>query len=113
MANNYNLEKVNAIAEDDKEFVAVLVQTLLDELPEDVTMLQQAVEAVDYEQTYQVAHKMKPTIELFGLKHYDTLIEIQNWGKFSQKDKTIDSQLEVFVHSVNKALSEIKNDFNL
>jgi HPt (histidine-containing phosphotransfer) domain-containing protein len=113
MASNYNLEKVNAIAEGDKEFVNVLVQTLLDELPEDVTMLQQAVEALDYEQTYQVAHKMKPTIELFGLKHYDTLIEIQDWGKLILKDKSIDSQLEVFIHSVNKALLEIKTDFNL
>lgn len=113
MASNYNLDKVNAIAEDDKDFVAVLVRTLLDELPEDAIDLQKAVNAVNYEQTYQVAHKMKPTIELFGLKHYDTLIEIQDWGKHSQTDKTVQSQLEVFIHSVNKALEEIKTDFNL
>ena len=76
-------------------------------------MLQQAVEAVNFDQTYQIAHKIKPTIELFGIKDYTALLEIQDWGKLNQKDKVITPQLDVFIHSVNKALSEIKTNFNL
>lgn len=113
MASNYNLEKVNAIADGDQDFILVLVQTLLDELPEDAKTLQQAVTSNNFEQTYQIAHKLKPTIALFGIKHYSSLIEIQDWGKLTQKDKVITSQLEVFVNSVNKALQEIKTNFNL
>ena len=56
---------------------------------------------------------MKPTIDLFELGVLDTLIEVQDWGKFEKKDLDITPQLEVVLIAVDNALEEIRSDFNL
>jgi len=43
----------------------------------------------------------------------DTLIEVQDWGKFEKKDLDITSQLAIVISAVDKATAEIKSDFNL
>ena len=56
---------------------------------------------------------MKPTIDLFELGILETLIEVQDWGKFTKTDVNIKEQLDVVIAAVDKALLEIKSDFNL
>jgi hypothetical protein len=56
---------------------------------------------------------MKPTVDLFELGVLDTLIEVQDWGKFTKNGEDITSQLEIVATAVENALEEIKTDFNL
>ena len=44
MASFYSLDKVNDIADNDSDFIKVLVQTFLEEIPEDLEQLSSAVE---------------------------------------------------------------------
>ena len=56
---------------------------------------------------------MKPTVDLFELGVLDTLIEVQDWGKFEQTDKNVDAQLQIVLTAVDNAVNEIKSDFGL
>lgn len=113
MEQYYKLNKVRELADGDDSFVAALAQTFLEEVPADADILKQAVENKNYLLSYQTAHKMKPTIDLFGLGVLEDLIVIQDWGKFEQKDKDISDKLHVVLTAIEQASEEIKDDFNL
>tara|TARA_Y100000815_G_scaffold91163_2_gene80046 strand:- start:1438 stop:1779 length:342 start_codon:yes stop_codon:yes gene_type:complete len=113
MPQHYKLDRVREMADNDEDFVAALAAAFLEEVPEDAQRLKVAVPNKDYRETYQAAHKMKPTIELFDLGVYDQLIEVQDWGKFEQKDKDVEKQLQDVLSAVENATNEIKSDFGL
>lgn len=113
MAEHYKLERVRELADNDEDFVVALVGAFLEEVPEDAERLRKSVPARDYKETYQAAHKMKPTIDLFELGVYDQLIEVQDFGKFEQTDKDVSEQLQTLLTAIDSAVEEMKNDFGL
>ncbi len=113
MGQNYKLHRVRELADNDEEFVVALAQTFLEEIPEDAAILEQSVNDENYMQTYQSAHKMKPTIDLFELGVLDDLIEVQDWGKYEQRSKDISDKLQIVLTAVKNAVDEMKADFNL
>jgi HPt (histidine-containing phosphotransfer) domain-containing protein len=113
MEQHYKLFRVRELADGDEDFVAALAEAFLEEVPEDADRLKKAVAENDYHNTYQAAHKMKPTVDLFELGVLDMLIEVQDWGKFEKSDLDITSQLNTVMSAVDKAVAEIKSDFNL
>lgn len=113
MSKYYQLHRVLEMAEGDEDFVAAIAAAFIEEVPEDAARLKKAVPAKDYKEVYQAAHKMKPTIDLFELGVLDTLIEVQDWGKFEQTDKNVDQQLQLVLNAVENATNEIKADFGL
>ncbi|MDP5158982.1 MAG: Hpt domain-containing protein [Flaviramulus sp.] len=113
MEQHYKLYRVRELADNDEDFISTLAEAFLEEVSVDADRLKKAVSEKDYYNTYQAAHKMKPTIDLFELGVLDTLIELQDWGKFEKKDLDITPQLEVVLIAVDNALEEIRSDFNL
>ena len=113
MEQNYKLDRVRELAGGDEEFIETLAMTFIEEVPEDAKLLQTAVVSKDYLAAYKSAHKMKPTVDLFDLGVLDDLIEVQDWGKFEQRDKDISKKLEIVLNAVERATEEIKADFNL
>ena len=113
MEQYYKLDRVRELADNDVEFVKTLAMTFIEEVPEDARLLQIAVVSKDYLAAYKSAHKMKPTIDLFDLGVLDDLIEVQDWGKFEQREKDISGKLEIVLEAINKATEEIRADFNL
>ncbi|MBF8151129.1 Hpt domain-containing protein [Winogradskyella sp. F6397] len=113
MSQHYKLHRVREMADNDEDFVAALAAAFLEEVPEDAERLRTAVPAKNYKEVYQAAHKMKPTVDLFELGVLDTLIEVQDWGKFEQTDKNVDEQLTTVLTAVDNAVAEIKADFGL
>jgi len=113
MEQHYKLFRVRELADNDEDFIQTLAETFIEEVSVDAERLKKAVAEKNYQETYQAAHKMKPTIDLFELGILDTLIEVQDWGKFTKTDLDIEEQLDVVITAVDKALLEIKSDFNL
>ncbi|NCQ57500.1 MAG: Hpt domain-containing protein [Flavobacteriales bacterium] len=113
MEQHYKLYRVKELADNDQDFIGALAAAFLEEVPEDAERLKKAVAEKDYYNAYQAAHKMKPTIDLFELGVLDTLIEVQDWGKFEKKELDISNQLEIVLNAVDKATNEIRSDFNL
>lgn len=113
MEQNYKLLRVRELADGDEVFIAALAEAFIEEVPEDAERLKNAVAQKDYYTTYQAAHKMKPTIDLFELGVLQDLIIVQDWGKFEKKDLDVSHELELVLAAVENATQEIKTDFNL
>lgn len=113
MEQHYKLFRVRELADGDEDFIAALAEAFLEEVPEDADRLKKAVAEKDYYNAYQAAHKMKPTVDLFELGVLDILIEVQDWGKFEKRDLDVSPQLSIVISAVDKAVAEIKSDFNL
>lgn len=113
MEQYYKLHRVKELADNDMDFVKALAETFLEEVPEDAERLERAVSEEDYRETYQAAHKMKPTIDLFELGVLEDLIVVQDWGKFEKQGEDCSSQLALVLNAVKQAIAEIKIDFDL
>lgn len=113
MEKHYKLVRVRELADNDEDFIAALAAAFLEEVPEDAERLKKAVAENDYYNAYQAAHKMKPTVDLFELGVLDTLIEVQDWGKFEKRDMDVQHQLDIVLTAVEQAVDEIRSDFNL
>ena len=113
MEKHYKLFRVKELADGDTDFIMAIAQAFLEEVPEDAARLKKAVAEHDYYNTYQAAHKMKPTIDLFELGVLSDLIEVQDWGKLEKKGEDVSDQLQLVLTAVENAAAEIKNDFNL
>lgn len=113
MPEHYKLDRVRELADNDEDFVMALAAAFIEEVPEDAERLRTAVPARDYFETYQAAHKMKPTVDLFELGVLDTLIEVQDWGKLEKSDEDVDEQLQIVLTAVENATNEIRSDFGL
>ena len=112
MSGFYDLSKVEEIAQGDTNFVKVIVSTFLEEMPNDTAALEQAYKDTDYEQVYQLAHKIKPTVELFGLGVLDEVIFIQDWGKFKKSDTCIKKQMAIVLDRIQTVVLELKKKCN-
>ncbi|WCO00943.1 Hpt domain-containing protein [Psychroserpens ponticola] len=113
MEQSYKLYRVRELADNDEDFVAALAAAFLEEVPVDAERLKIAVAENDYYNTYQAAHKMKPTVDLFELGVLQDLIVVQDWGKFEKADEDCTRELELVLTAVEKATAELKADFNL
>jgi hypothetical protein len=113
MEKHYDLIKIRALADNDQDFINTLAMAFLEEVPEDARLLKIAVDSKDYLAAYRTAHKMKPTIDLFGLGVLEDLIEVQDWGRLEQREINIIPKLDIVLAAIEKAKVEITEDFNL
>ncbi|MCK0125865.1 Hpt domain-containing protein [Gelidibacter sp. F2691] len=113
MEENYKLYRVRELADGDEDFVMAIAAAFLEEVPEDAERLKKAVAERDYYTTYQAAHKMKPTIDLFELGVLEDLITVQDWGKLEKKDEDVTAQLQTVLEAIENTVEEIKTDFKL
>ena len=114
METYYKLFRILELADGDEDFVKTLAAAFLEEVPEDAARLKKAVAEKDFYNTYQAAHKMKPTIDMFELGVLGDLIIVQDWGKLENLDNIdVSDQLQLVLNAVENASKEIKVDFNL
>ncbi|WP_033959169.1 hypothetical protein [Psychroserpens jangbogonensis] len=113
MEQHYKLYRVRELADNDEDFVAALAAAFLEEVPVDAERLKIAVAEQDFYNTYQAAHKMKPTIDLFELGVLQDLITVQDWGKLEKAGEDCSKELQLVLTAVENVTAEIKQDFNL
>ncbi len=113
MENSYKMHRLRELADNDQEFLLALAQTFLEEVPADANTLKEAVENENYMLTYQTAHKMKPTIDVFELGVLNELLDIQDWGKFEKRNEDVSMQLHKVLKAIDATSAELKIDFNL
>ena len=113
MEKHYKLFKIKELADGDQDFILTIAQVFTEEVPVDILKLKEAVVQNDFESAYQAAHKLKPTLILFQLDVSSTLLEIEKWGKKELKLVDVLQKLEEVVLSVELAVAEIKEDFEI
>jgi len=113
MSKIYSIDSLKEIAGDDQDFMAVVAQTFLDEIPPDLKAMVEAVENENRELAYQFAHKMKPNIEMFGINLLKEITTIEAWTKTSKNRASIDPLVGKVNETLHQVFDELKSDFKL
>lgn len=113
MEAHYSIESLQEIAGGDKDFMTVVAQTFLEEIPTDLVALAEAIENNNKELAYQFAHKMKPNFEMFGLGLQKDITTIESWTNSSKSNSAISENIEKVVATVTVVIEELKRDFNI
>lgn len=106
----YDLALINEISDNDPEFIKTMVDTFLQEMPLDLESLAIAVVEEDRENVHRYAHKMKPSLELFGLKGHHYALVLEAWGK-SKEQKDIHEDFMSLHQELEETLIELQRDF--
>lgn len=113
MNKHYKKESLSEIAGGDEDFMVVVAQTFLEEIPPDLASMEEAIDNDNKELAYQFAHKMKPNLEMFGIELAKDIAAIESWTKTTKNKTTIEQNIEKIVYTLSKVFNELKNDFNL
>ncbi|MDN3593413.1 Hpt domain-containing protein [Zunongwangia endophytica] len=111
--STYNLKDVEEMADGDQEFLMVVVQTFLEEIPPDVAAMNEAIANGNATLAYRYAHKMKPNLKLFGLKLMPQITIIEQWSKQGKNKEDVPQAGRIITTKVDKVCEELKEDFNL
>ena len=112
MDKHYSIESLKEVAGGDLEFMAIVAQTFLDEIPPDLRSMEEAIANDNKELAYQFAHKMKPNLEMFGIALQKDITSIESWTKTSKNKATIVAHLEVISTTLAHVFDELKADFS-
>ena len=113
MSKHYSVESLSEIAGGDTDFMAVVAQTFLDEIPPDLASLEEAITNDNKELAYQFAHKMKPNIEMFGVDVVKDITFIESWTRTSKNKSTVTAQIHNISTTLRRVFEELKADFQL
>ena len=114
MAINYNLSKVYELSDNDTEFVMQIISLFVTEVPQDLIQIEQGIKDKEHKQVYAYAHKIKPTLDLLGMTMaYEEILQVEAWTRSEGKKKEIEATFESIQNQVNKAIKEIKKDFDV
>ena len=114
MALHYNLAKVYALSDNDPEFVLQIVTLFVNEIPEDIAEIKEGIKKKDHKHAYSYAHKVKPSLDLLGLKvAFEEILQIEAWTKIEGEKKEIKETFKSIKNQVKHAIKELKKDFDL
>jgi len=114
MALHYNLAKVYALSDNNPEFVLQTIKLFVAKIPKDLAEIKRAIKTKDYKHAYSYARKVKPSLDLFGLKvAFEEILQVEAWTKTEGKKKEIKETFKSLKHQVGDAIKELKKDFNL
>jgi len=114
MALNYNLSKVYALSDNDPEFVNQVVTLFVTEVPQDLLQIKLGIKTKDHKLAYSYAHKIKPTLDLLGMTMaFEEILQIEAWSKREGRRKEINDTFDSVESQIEKAVKEIKKDYDL
>ncbi|MGV6828160.1 MAG: Hpt domain-containing protein [Flavobacteriales bacterium] len=113
MNKHYSKDNLKAIADNDPDFMVIIAQTFLEEIPTDLNALQEAITNNNKDLAYQFAHKMKPNIEMLGIEVFKDLKTIEDWTKTSKRVEAVNTNIKNVVSILNHVFNELKSDFDL
>lgn len=110
----YNLDKLIEMADGDQDFINSVISVFLEEVPQDLEHLESAIENMDYENVYKLAHKIKPNVDLLGMEQTRaTALEIETLGKSSENSAEIEEKFPLLKKDIHQVISELKKDFDI
>lgn len=110
----YSLDKINEMADGDEDFIHSVISVFLDEVPQDLSGLEEALANENYQLVYQLAHKIKPNVDLLGMEQTRAAaLEIETLGKNEANMEEIKSIFPGLKKDVEQVVAELKKDFDL
>jgi len=111
MDTHYSKASLSAIADGDQDFMSIVAQTFLEEIPPDLEGLTKAIQSNNKELAYQFAHKMKPNFEMLGIAVQKDVKSIESWTKSSRSETTVQENIDTLNRVLSHVFEELKTDF--
>lgn len=109
----YSLDKINEMADGDQDFIHSVISVFLEEVPVDLAGLEKALEEENYQQVYQLAHKIKPNVDLLGMEQTRAAaLEIETLGKSEANMSEIKDVFPRLKTDIQQVVSELRKDFD-
>ena len=110
----YDLARLEAVAEGDKDFIVKVLKVFIVEVSADIQKMQDAFKADEMLEISKLAHKIKPNLILLGLDHAASLcMRIEKNRLTPMPVATLIKQLNDLQASVAEVVGVIKRDFSL
>ncbi|PQJ32158.1 hypothetical protein BST92_09580 [Nonlabens arenilitoris] len=106
----YDLQKLKELSDNDAGFIKDMVNMFITEIPKDLEHLAVAIIDDDRARVHEYAHKMKPSIDMFGLDCLSDILIIEAWGK-SNDEMEIKEHFMRVNQELDMALIQLKRDF--
>ncbi|MGJ8685477.1 MAG: Hpt domain-containing protein [Nonlabens sp.] len=106
----YNLQKIIDLSDNDPTFIKDMVDMFINEIPRDLEHLAVAVIEDDRASVHDYAHKMKPSLDMFGLSCLSDMLILEAWGK-SKDEMEIKEHFMRINQELDMALIQLKRDF--
>lgn len=98
------MNQLRELAGGQEEFVQTMVDTFLEHTPVHLKELMEAYAAKDFIHVGAMAHKIKPSIDLFGISALTTSIrEVERIGKSGSAEPELDE----LISQVNSTLEQV------
>ncbi|MEY8019765.1 Hpt domain-containing protein [Muriicola sp. SD30] len=110
----YSLDKLNEMADGDNDFVLSVITVFLEEVPQDLEDLENAIDKGDYENVYQLAHKIKPNVDILGMEQTRAIaLEIETLGKDEKNKVLIEEKFPALKKDIHQVIGELRKDFEV
>jgi len=110
----YNLDKINEMADGDEDFVNSVISVFLEEVPQDLEDLENALNQQNHDQVYKLAHKIKPNVDLLGMEQTrEAALQMETLGKNEASISEIQQIFPALKKDIHQVVSELKKDFHL
>jgi hypothetical protein len=114
MAIHYNLAKVYADESVNQDVTKKILLDFIAHIPTEIKKIEFGIETKQYDAVKTLTEKIKPSFDTFGMNTaYEELELIENWSQVKGRRKEVAANFKNVQHKVNKAIKEIKKDFNL
>lgn len=106
----YDLSQLNELAGGSQEFVQTMIDTFIEHTPEQFNSMKAAFEQQDYKTMGDLAHKIKPSIDLFQIKDMgETIRSIERQGKNMDPLPDLGTQISELGSILFTAMDQLKN----
>jgi len=109
----YAIDSLKEVMGDVPDFIRIVVQTFLDEIPSDIEGLKSAVASGNRKRAYGFAHKMKPNIEMFGVDLMKNIRSIETWSRSVKDVDSVQYLVDEMDQTLNAVFNALRKDFNL
>ena len=91
-----------------------IITLFVTEVPEDLKQIDLGIKTKDHKLAYSYAHKIKPSLDLLGMTvAFEEILQVEAWTKAEGKRKEINDTFASIQSQIEKAVKEIKKDFEL
>ena len=110
----YSLDKIKEMADGDEDFINSVISVFLEEVPQDLEGLENALNTGNYQQVYQLAHKIKPNVDLLGMEQTRAAaLEMETLGKNEANMSEIQAIFPDLKKDIEQVVAELRKDFGL
>ena len=104
-----NLDYLDLMSDGDDDMKKVMIEMLLEEVPAEVSKMNELHEASDWNQLREVSHKLKSTLAFIGNPTLtDTNQKVEDIAKLAQGVEELPALLEIINSTYPNALEELK-----